>query len=767
MKASFLLIAMLVGTSAAGAEGAIKLRAGEHSDYSRIVIPDVTQQWSISAADRIVEVTFSSETPGFDLSDLTAKRKAHRVLSAKFSKRDERSVLTLTLACECSIKATQNAASAVIIDVYDGRGEVDASAKPVTAESVNDQTATTTANLQQPSLVLPGIKNVKEETLTEETAQKPTPENLILARDRMIALLAEARARGVVQIKGASDNGDAVIGAPLTANVAVEQNASNNEPATEPTEPSEPVVCIDPARFSDRPQEARDYETILAYRQEMDKAVGEERTQAARELAGAYLRIGFFEEASAVALSTEDGNDGELSLVAAVADLAGAAQANSEAIFGKYASCSPAYELLSAAVEARDGAAYAAGLSETQVNALNALMRSLRGPIAEIFALNAIDHEETALLSRFYEIASRARAPELTPALAIIEAALPDASTQPGVIDEPLLNIAQTPGPMQARALGEIAAQYESDASIAYEGFLEDLAAQKSQASGTHGNARASIAGAKALASAGRIIESIDLLANAAASSTAARTAARTLAQSILMNALAGDNESARFLTVAAFLQHRDFIASGSGEDDELVLSIARELAILGSASLVETVIDASPHKRTRPEFNVIKALAHFNAGDYQSALALTEQYSESIEAAMIAARAAERLGDKSAAINAVKRAMRHGETNAEIAAAAWRTGEWKLAANAYGRLSSESADDGAKHALAALMSGAKSAPESAIRALANDPKALETSQHMFAKAPYFSPSNLKEVAAYAAGVANETARIRERLNDE
>ena len=115
-------------------------------------------------------------------------------------------------------------------------------------------------------------------------------------------------------------------------------------------------------------------------------------------------------------------------------------------------------------------------------------------------------------------------APELTPALAVIEAALPaHASSEPGVIDEPLLEIAQTPGPMQARALGEIAAQYENDATIAYEGFLEDLTAQKSEISGKHGDARASIAGAKALASAGRVVESIDLLAKVASSSGAAR----------------------------------------------------------------------------------------------------------------------------------------------------------------------------------------------------------------------------------------------------
>lgn len=784
MKASLLLIAMLVSISAADAEDVMKLRAGEHSDFSRIVIPELNQQWSISTTGRTVEVTFANGTPEFDLSDLTDKHKAHRVLSAKISARGEERVLALTLACDCSVNTTQNYRKSIIIDIFDAEPAASASNEKLASAttsaddtmqlSVTSENGVVTAkpveNTAQAS-VSPATQIVVREVADKITdsddvgdAQKPSEESLLAARDRMIALLAEARARGVVQIK--NDSGGDEIANALSRNVN-DKAGENTANATPGNEAAESVTCIDPTRFSDRPQEPRDYATILALREEMDNAVGEKRLAAGQELAGAYLRIGFFEEASAVAQTTTGGKDDELMLAAALAELSGAANANGAKTLSHYAKCGPAYEMLYAAAKAQHGAEYAAGLSDTQINALNALMRSLRGPIAEIFALNSIDHDETASLRRYYEIASRARAPELTPALAIIEAALPDALSEPGVFDEPLIEIAQTPGPLQTRALGELAAQYENDAKIAYEGFLEDLAAQKSKISGKHGDARASIAGAKALASAGRIVESIDLLANVAKSSTAARGVARAVTQSILMDALAGENDISRLLAVDAFLEHRDFIASTEGRDDELVLSIAREVADIGAPELTDKIIAASSHKRTRRETNVVRALAQLNAGADQAALALIEKHNGSAEAAAIAARAAERLEIKPAVISAVRRALRGNYINEETAAAAWRTGEWKLAADAYTKLASENAEDGSRLALSALMSGAKSIPTIASNALASDPAALETAQHMFAPAPHFSPSNLEDAAAYAAGVAAETAHIRERLNDE
>lgn len=780
MKVSFLLIAMLAGISATGAEGSIKLRAGEHSDYSRIVIPDLKQQWSISTNGRTVEVIIANGAPEFDLSDLTDKQKAHRVLAAKVSERADGRVLTLTLACDCSVQTAQNHSKAIIIDIFDAKPGAQVShdehivatkpvddTKQVNTTPENGVVTAKSAEVSAPASVSPETQIVVREATGSDgadEAQKPSEESLLAARDRMIALLAEARARGVVQIKNDSGNGE--IANALSQN-AGGKDLENSANATTSAEPAEPVSCIDPTRFSDRPQEPRDYSTILALREELDSAFGEERFVAGQELASAYLRIGFFEEASAVAQTTAGGKDHELRLAAALAELSGAAKAGGAKTLRNHAQCGPAYEMLAAAATAQEGSKYAAGLSEPQINALNALMRSLRGPIAEIFALNAIDHEETALLRRYYEIASRARAPELTPALAIIAAALPDASSEPGVIDEPLMEIAQTPGPMQARALGELAAQYENDATIAYEGFLEDLTAQKSEITRSRGDARASIAGAKALAAAGRIDESIDLLANVAKSTAAAQDVTRTLAQSILMDALAGDNDITRFLAVNAFLQHRDFIASKAGRDDELVLSLAREVADLGAPELTDEIIAASSRKRTRPETNIVRALAQLNAGADQTALTLVEKYTGSAEASAIAARAAERLENKPAVVSAVKRALRGNNINSDTAAAAWRSGEWKLAVDAYTKLASENAEDGSRLALASLMSGAKSMPEIASTALASDPAALATAQHMFAPAPHFSPSNLKDVAAYAAGVTSETTRIRERLNDE
>ncbi len=821
MKALLALMSILISVSAASvasAEGAIKLRAGEHSDYSRIVIPDMEKQWSISTSGRVVEITFPSETPDFDLSDLTEKRKAHRVLSAHLNTRGEERVLTMTLACDCAVQAAQSFSKAIVIDIFNNSSRAGASPQPrieiaqtreatpganaspethvATTKTVGNtarasssgethsvlkeaaanaapinappethivvrEAATATA----PTKVAPETHIVVREPAASTTenngsddTSEPKSDSLIAARDRMIALLAEARARGVVQIRGNANNED--------LEKALSQAATTDEEAPD-SESKKVAQCIDPAWLADQPQDTRDYEVIIALRGEFDDAMGEERLIAARALAAAYLRIGFFDEASAVALSTGDGTDSELTLAAALAELAGASQANATRIITSYAECGPSYEVLTAAVRAKDGDDYVAPLSDKQFDALNAMMRSLRGPLAEILALNAIDFEETTQLRRFHEIASRARAPELTQALALIEAVLPNAETEPSVIDEPLVDIAQLPGPMQSRALGELAAQYERDATIAYEGFLEDLTVQSSTRPKSAGDARASIAGARALASAGRIVESIDLLENAASESDRARNVARSLAQSILVDALAGDDDTSRFLAVEAFLKHTSLVASKTGQDDELVLSVAREVANLGFTEITDGIINASSHSRIRPETTVIRALALLNAGADEAALALVEKNSRDPEAAAIATRAAEHLGDKTAVINTVRRALRQGNMTEEVAMAAWRAGEWKLTVDAYTQLASENADDGLRLALAAFMSDAKSMPDIANRALANDPSMLEMSQQMFASAPQFSPRVLEDAVAYSTGLTNETTHIRERLNDE
>ena len=811
MRTLLFALPILFFAEAVTANDAVKLRAGEHATYSRIVIPE-SSGWTVSSEGRDVVILFDSGTWEFDISDLTDKQKAHRAETARLEDRDGQTALIVSLNCNCSVETSPFSENGALIDIYDAPGAtaVTLRAKPGTEIPVTtpapqqqvaqaeDQSApqptvlveeTKTADAQpegtqaanivdqsQPDLVVPvaplsasletkrdaQLETQLSETLTPSpTARKRDdnsgpPDDLLAARDRMIALLAEARARGVVELKDTPEG---------------EKIARANDPSAEDEEGAEEearAVCFDAATLADLPGDSRSYEALMNLRKEYENSEEEsDRLRLARDVAFAYLRIGFFEEASAIAMSEYAFEDPLLKIAAGLAEIGGAAKADAETIFDAYTHCGPPFEVLNAAIAARDGIEYRGDLGRRQFNALNSMMRSMRGPLAELFALNAIDNDQPANLRRFYEIATRARAPETNDAIALIENALSDVPDDDIEAIEPILEIAQIPGPMQTRALGELAALYERNAEIAYEGFLEDLAAEKTKRSGRRADARASFAGARALAISGRVGESVDLLVKAGTSFSAARLPARQLARSVIMDALASNDQLIQLVAIDAFLRHAEFLSRDVNGDDSINVAVARKLADLGLNKLTDDVIAAAHNTNKNPEHLIVRAQALLNAGDAPAAQDLAAKQSRYLDAVIVALKAAERLGESASVKKTVAKAIKDGEVTVDFADAAWRAGEWELAAAAYALIESDDVGVAERYALAAMMSGADEIPESALESLQADPASLATIEHMYAPPPTFVHGNLDTVAAYSDGVADEMARIRERLSNE
>ena len=246
-------------------------------------------------------------------------------------------------------------------------------------------------------------------------------------------------------------------------------------------------------------------------------------------------------------------------------------------------------------------------------------MRSLRGPIAETIALNAIDFGELGAARTFYEIAADARDPEFTPALAVIEASIGGIAEDDSKLESQLIEVAQAPNPMQERALGELAKEYKDDAAIAYEGFFDDLAGQASRRS--QSSARSALAGAEALAAAKRVSEAIAILVGAVKTHESSRPAAHKLAQSILLDALSKDDANLKLAAVDAYVQHIGFFKSQE-QNQELQLVIARDLAQIGAAEIVRDIL-ASTNDSVADEANNILALAYLNAGSERAAISI------------------------------------------------------------------------------------------------------------------------------------------------
>lgn len=800
-RALLSLFVFTASAAPAAAEDTLSVRAGEHGDYSRLVIPGAPEDWKIATSDRKIEIAFPSKDYDFELSDIIDKRKAHRVLNARIVDTDETRSLVLSLTCDCPVRTSKSASNSIVIDIFNDAPVTLAEEKETPQEPISD---------------------------AARNAVSATPESMREARDRMIALLAEARHQGVVQLKIDEEKREAPRAAteatPAShAPAAMEDNHDTPEPhaaalpehapqqtaekdhgaigpktasdhaaadahghadgppaplLTAHDEPANPN-CPDSSLFNEPEDGALSFSSITALRKKFDEALSEdERNNIAATLSIAYIHIGFFEEASAIANPRADQGDRTMAITSGLADLAAGSRARALSKLSPYRKCGPFGELAYAAAAPEDDN-NAVPMQEKHVAALKPLTRELRAPIAEWLGLNAIERDQLSIAREFYAVAKAARGHDRSPALAIMENALAgqltdadhhdngsDAAAKPDapiatshaaapVITEELKEIAQTPGPLQARALAILADDYEKRANIAYEGFLDDIAAQTGRRTSSLAEARASFTGAKALVSAGRLREGIAVLEAAGHAAPGAESAARALAQSFIMNSLMSDAKT-RLAAVSSFFHYRDFV--DVKDNGDLNVAVARELAAYGANDLVEKALEGVPAKWNAGA-DAVRALSHLNAGDPHGALKIADNGVASADLGVVAAKSHERLNDRTGTIALIRASLRRGEADNEFASAAWRAGDWPLTAEAFNAVPKKDRKKTAasRAALAALNAGAGSLPTAARDTLADDPETLAALSHMFKKAPAVSVRAIDVLADFAAGVKKET----------
>lgn len=760
MKRLLLIIAGLLCPPATLAAGeTVFVRAGEHGDYSRLVIPNAPEGWRIATSDRKIEITFPQQDHAFELSDIVDRRKAHRVLNARVIDAEKTRSLVLSLTCDCPVRTSKSGGDAIVIDIF------------------NESPIALTAEEEEP---------VPEISEAAKNAAPATPESMRAARDRMIALLAEARDQGVVQLKiddaratqaqtpASSESRQAEAVTPATP----ASLASDAHPAPQADGPPQPLLaseeapaalCGEPSLFNEPEDGKTSFSAIASLRQKYDLALDDEdRDSLAAALALAYMQIGFFEEASAVASPLARSGDADMALAAGLAEIAAGSQSRAQRHLSAFRACGAFQEMAYAAAAPSD-IDDAAAMTDKHVEALKPLMQTLRGPLAEALGLNALESGETKLASAFYAIAKEARGKERTPAIIVLENALAgetpaaeeaaedhDAARSGGAINvEELQEIAQTPGPLQAKALAILAEDYQKRANAAYEGFLDDVASQSSRKGASLSEARSSFAGAKALASAGRLGEGVTVLNNTAKAAPAAHEASQALARSMVMNALMQDDET-RLDAVAAFFNHREFLeVSGDGD---LNIAVARELAGYGAGALVDEALEGVPAP-WRAQADAMRALSRLNGGDAEGALTIASRGAASSELSLLGAKAQERLNNPAGAAAAVRTALQKGAAAPEFTQAAWRSGDWPLAVEAFEKTprKERKPDTAARAALAALNGGAAGLPVSVRDALAADPRALAALAHMFATAPAVNVRAIDLMSDFSTGVAKET----------
>ncbi|WP_425409243.1 hypothetical protein [Hyphococcus sp.] len=768
LRAIFIFV-MVLFPAAAPASETLPVRAGEHGEYSRLVIPAAPEDWRIATSDRKVEIALPGKDYEFELSDILEKRKAHRVLSARVVDSAETRSLVLTLTCDCPVRTSKGDEGLIVIDIFnDG---------PTPLVPADPQTGPTQAMLQAAN--------------QEQSAETSTSESMRAARDRMIALLAEARHQGVVQLKiDEEDETKNDIAQNTQPNAAVEPAQasytapefdpapSRDAPLTHETRLDPPQItpavngsdadCIDPSVFYNAAGDAGvlDYSSIASLRQQFETSTDpSERDDLARALALGYIHIGFFEEAYAIAGPRASGGDHDMAAAAAVANLAAGAARRAHETIAPYTSCGPFFEMLTAAA-ARAEDETAPAMTDAHIESLNMLTRAARGPVAETLALNAVERGDETLARVVYAIAKEARNGEQSPALAILEKALGAPGEETAAkLKAQITETAQTPGPLQSKALALLSEDYEKQAQIAYEGFLDDLAQQTAKREMSVSDARASFSGAKALAAAGRLGEGVAVLNASAQSAPGAAPAAQAVARSMIIDALLADDET-RLKAIKSYFQHQEFVGGEGGS--EVSLAVARELSGFGAKYLVEDALRDVPASWSA-DINLIKAQTALNAGDPSAALEFTAQAPETAALLALNVKAHERLGDSAGALAAVKNAVKKDAASDAMSRAAWRGQDWPLAMEAFAKSPAKDRTKGAaaRISLAALNAGLKSIPATAREALSQDAGMLAAITHMFAPAPAVNVRAIDVLADYSTGVARETNFMQEGLGDE
>lgn len=478
------------------------------------------------------------------------------------------------------------------------------------------------------------------------------------------------------------------------------------------------------------------------------------RREIELQLAVSYLVIGFSEEAGAI---VRDMDDPRAVATAALADLMSGAPVGAD--LSVLQSCGQLSAVIREASRAQAGEE--ARIGDAEIQLLSSLPDPVAVPIAEIFALAAIDHGDLDLARKLEaSIAEARRSGALTPAQSILRVALKGGDAPKETVIAAMAPIAAAPGPMRARAIEALSAALPAtDVSRDAQAFdldLEDAAASASDP-GDRAKLYMILAGRRAMNADAEA--SVKALVKSVSADSSAMTAATRAASRLLGEALSAADADRRLDALAAIVT-TDGFAARTLEEDTAKRAIA-ELTALGASDAVGAVL--SDRGEPAPSIHLALAASMMRAGDYDAAWKTIEPYAAEPEFVELAFRIGAARDDPAALRIAERSAA--ALMNDEIAArAAWRRGDWAQAESALTKTIDEKADAkvAERLALAALANG-RNSPPAALESI------LSTARNGGALRRLFSqPAKDPDAArAFAEGVAEEIAFIRERIAHE
>ena len=719
----YVFIACCAITAAKSAENQITVKASEHEGFSRIVLNNAPQDTKIQRDSAVIRITFPGDNTLVNASDILQTQKNARISAGRFVTSRQSSSLHLTLSCYCNVHEFFDLEAGLIIEIED----------------------------VLPSNTTRQLESSQTKPVAAKQSSFDSKSEIDSIRKGIVELLAAAEQRGFVDY-----NFEKTPQKHDVRNKSTEKAIIN--PARELIEAPAPVCDIShhwAEILADIPPKKTT--EIAAMAKSVNSQQNSNKIDIDRVVATEYLRLGFFEEARAIARA--HGQTAEMALIASLAELPLNTMTKTVAYFEEREPCGAIFEVLSSAARVKNRESNHFEFEERHYRALGALVASLRVPISELLALHALDNDEILSAEQFLEIGKMAGPNENSPVNDIIQAAI-----SPSIGDDESLQqlqeIAQAPNRLQAKALGEIARRVEADRGQAYDGYLEDLidyaAAPPQRAKQNNAQAFSS---ANVLASAGKLSAAVSILAHKAGNSPGSLQSVRNHARELILSNITANNPDFPFAALNAYFNHQDFLSNAS--DPRLEISVAQELAAIGAPNLSKSVLSKT-NGIERDEADEIMMRAFLSAEDYDRVLDIANSNPSNIEGAALAVRASGHMNDASVFQTPALR----NASNYDVATAAWRAGHAEITAELLSEtpFSALSPEHQEMRVLAELR---RKTDLSQMNVAVSNDEHTNTLLQMLKAAPTGKSSVLKDIFSFQQNLDREIQFIRKRLKDE
>ncbi len=737
-------IVMLV-SPAYGADQAIRVSAGEHKDYSRIVIASNANKIKIEQSGRLVRLSNIDASALLDLREINDQRKAFRILNARQIRTTGGSIVELAINCDCEVRSSRLANQKFVVDIVD-------SGKPAPQQRTNEEKSS----------------NSRVSTASENLLTADDRISVEQAHNRMVALLKKAADEGLITITDSSAASDTT-GAPTQL---IAQDTHSGKPVTEQkpaktasNKPQNEVATVALATGKSRclpdaalriDGEAFDAEPLVEianFQTQLADASGEEEITLLHQLAAGYISVGFGEEALSLLKDYGEGNSYRADIARAIAERP--IGNDSQLIHAKNCQGDHALWQATAAPPAQALDAY-----RRSSGAIKRLPARLKILIATRLAMKMITAEAWQESQELFDIASAGQE-TLGPELDYVQARLTEVNGDAEAARSALLEIAAENSNASGDALLALADSYAQKRREPHEGFKEDIGALAKLA----GSSKAAFSEALAWAQIGNTEAALMLLGNEASKSSALVEQARTTAIPILEKAILEEDRQSKISALGAFLEHRDWLRVGVSEI-ELRSQIADAAFDFGLPNLALEILEHGP-KHPSKDYILATASAALAAGEINEAIVISAPYTTDLAFGEILVKANIDRNEYHTAL-ASAAALNDDSARASMTArAGWLAKAWQNAATGFKNMDPKSMDENTaiKFALSAYMSGDPTLPATADAILSQNSSVIRDGLHSL-----FSTEDaltaLENSRKVVSGVTQEILAYQELLDN-